>query len=158
MPPRQRGPTWLPERDALRGDMAADELALQPQISEIPRLIDWVEACCRAAGIDDELRFKMALVLEEAVANVVAHAFAGLPRPHLIRVRLDITERLISAEVSDNGHPFDPTGAPGPDLTLPLERRDPGGLGIHLMRSMMDRLQYRRDAGSNILHLEKRRS
>jgi len=59
--------------------------------------------------------------------------------------------------VIDNGHPFDPTAAPEPDLSLPLERRRPGGLGIHLMRSMMDRVHYRRSDGSNILRLEKAR-
>ena len=87
----------------------------------------------------------MMLALEEAVTNVINHAFAGLPPPHLIRVRLDITAELFAAEVIDNGQAFDPTTAPDPDLTLPLEQRTPGGLGIHLMRNVMDRLQYRHE-------------
>ena len=48
-----------------------------------------------------------------------------------------------------------PTSVPDPDLTLPLEQRTPGGLGIHLMRNVMDRLQYRHEAGHNTLRLEK---
>ena len=137
--------------------MASHELSVGPQASEIPRLIDWVEACCGADGIADAIRFKMMLALEEAVTNVINHAFVGVPPPYLITVRLDITAAAVVAEVSDSGHPFDPTSAPDPDLSLPLEQRRPGGLGIHLMRGVMDRLDYRRSGGNNILRLEKRR-
>ena len=59
------------------------------------------------------------------------------------------------AEIIDNGRAFDPTAAPAPDLSLPLEQRDPGGLGIHLMRRMIDRVEYRRAGGENRLRLEK---
>jgi serine/threonine-protein kinase RsbW len=137
--------------------MASHELNVEPQVSEIPRLFDWVEACCCAEGIADELRYKVMLALEEAVTNVINHAFADVPPPHRIRVRLDITDRLFAAEVIDNGRVFDPTTAPDPDLTLPLERRTPGGLGIHLMRNVMDRLHYRHEGSSNTLRLEKAR-
>jgi len=135
--------------------MASYERRVEPQDSDIPRLIDWVEACCSADGLADHVSFKIALALEEAVTNVIRHAFDGLPPPHLITVRIDITAELFVAEIIDNGHPFDPTAAPNPDLSLPLERRSPGGLGIYLMRSMMDRMQYRRSDGYNRLRLEK---
>ena len=135
--------------------MASYELCFPPQVSEIPRLIDWVEACCGDAGVTDQVSFRLALAIEEAATNVIGHAFAGLPPPHVITVRLDISPQLLVAEIIDNGHPFDPTAVPPPDLTLPLEQRTPGGLGIHLMRSMVDRLQYRRSGGQNRLRLEK---
>lgn len=137
--------------------MASHELKVEPQVTEIPRLLDWVEACCIAEGVADELRYKLMLALEEAVTNVINHAFADVPPPHLIRVHLDITAELFAAEVIDNGRPFDPTSAPDPDLTLPLEERAPGGLGIHLMRNVMDRLHYKHAAGRNTLRLEKAR-
>ena len=137
--------------------MTSYELDVEPQVGEVPRLIDWVGNCCAAEGLAEDLTFKLTLALEEAVANVIAHAFPGLPPPHSIKVRLDITAQSVSAEIIDNGRPFDPTAAPDPDLSLPLERRCPGGLGIHLMRGMMDRLDYRRSDGSNVLRLEKAR-
>jgi anti-sigma regulatory factor (Ser/Thr protein kinase) len=137
--------------------MASHELNLEPQVSEIPRLLDWVEACCGAEGVADEVRYKIMLALDEAVANVINHAFGDVPPPHLIRVRLDITAELFAAEVIDNGRQFDPTTAPDPDLMLPLEQRTPGGLGIHLMRNVMDRLQYRHKGGENTLRMEKAR-
>ncbi len=135
--------------------MTSYELCIEPQVSDIPRLIDWVEACCGAEGIADHISFRVALALEEAVTNVIAHAFDEMPPPHVITVRLGITRRLLVAEISDNGRPFDPTVAPAPDLSLPIEQRSAGGLGIHLMRSMMDRIRYRRRGDKNLLRLEK---
>jgi anti-sigma regulatory factor (Ser/Thr protein kinase) len=135
--------------------MASHELCVEPVVSEIPRLIDWVEACCGADGLPDHLSFKTALALEEAVTNIMKHAFDGVPPPHLITVRLDIAAALLVAEVIDNGRPFDPTTVPAPDLSLPLEQRPTGGLGIHLMRSIMDRIAYRRGNGNNLLRMEK---
>ncbi len=137
--------------------MASYELRVAPQVSEITRLIEWVEGSCGAEGVSGDTRFKLVLALEEAVMNAISHAFLGVPPPHLISVRLDITAASAVAEVVDNGRPFDPTTAPDPDLSLPLEQRRPGGLGVHLMRGMMDRLHYRREGGNNILRLEKAR-
>ncbi|MBV9825592.1 MAG: ATP-binding protein [Alphaproteobacteria bacterium] len=134
------------------------ELCIEPHASEISRLIDWVEAGCRRHGIADDVTFKMKLALEEAVMNVISHAFTGWPPPHTILVRLDITPDAIIAEIVDNGRPFDPTTAPDPDLTLPLDKRHPGGLGIHLMRSLTDRLGYARERSNNVLRMEKARA
>ena len=135
--------------------MASYELCFPPQVSEIRHLIDWVEACCGAEQIADQVSFRLALAVEEAVTNVIGHAFAGVPPPHLVTVRLDLTPQLFSAEVIDNGRPFDPTTVAPPDLSLPVEQRAAGGLGIYLMRSMVDRLHYRRSGGKNRLRLEK---
>lgn len=137
--------------------MTAHEFSLEPDLPALPRFLEWVQACCIAEGIPDELAFKLTLALEEAATNILEHAFNGLPPPHRLTVRLDITERLVAAEIADNGVPFDPTEAPAPDLSLPIEERDIGGLGIHLMRSLMDRVHYRRSNGANILRLEKAR-
>ncbi|MGC2411803.1 MAG: ATP-binding protein [Stellaceae bacterium] len=137
--------------------MAEHQLDIKPQVGEVVRLNEWVGVRCTADGVAEDVAFKMTLAIEEAVVNVISHAFTGLPPPHSIRVRLDIAALSITAEIIDNGRPFDPTSAPDPDLSLPLEARRPGGLGIHLMRGMMDRLRYHRGDGSNILRLEKAR-
>jgi anti-sigma regulatory factor (Ser/Thr protein kinase) len=135
--------------------MADNRIALAPDIAEIPRLIEWVEGCCRDSAVAGDTVFKMTLALEEAVANVIQHAFAGAPAPHRIEVQFDIVDRCVTAVVIDNGRPFDPSAAPEPDLSLPLEQRDPGGLGILLIHRMVDRIEYRRSGGRNRLHLEK---
>lgn len=137
--------------------MASHEISVEPDISAVPPLLDWVENRCRADGLGDEFTFKMALILEEAVTNVINYAFADRPPPHMIRVRLDIALERIVAEVVDNGRPFDPLSRAEPDLSRPAEERQPGGLGILLMRRMTDRIEYRRSNGDNRLRLEKTR-
>jgi serine/threonine-protein kinase RsbW len=137
--------------------MASHELDVKPEIREVARLIEWIDACCAAQGLAEDLKFKLTLAIEEAVVNVITHAFEGLPPPHSITVRLDIAAASVTAEIIDNGRYFDPTSAPEPDLSLPIAERDPGGLGIHLTRGMMDRVRYRRSSGYNILQLEKAR-
>jgi anti-sigma regulatory factor (Ser/Thr protein kinase) len=120
-------------------------------------LIEWVGARCAAAGVAGDIAMKLALVLEEAVANVINHSLPGSAPPHRIAVRLEIDADNVTAEVIDNGPPFDPTGAPKHDQSLPHEERQPGGLGIHLMRELMDGFDYRRAGDSNILRLHKAR-
>ncbi|HVH81929.1 MAG TPA: ATP-binding protein [Stellaceae bacterium] len=137
--------------------MANSRLALAPDIAEIPRLLDWVETCCSNAGIDTDVAFKLGLALDEAAANVIQHAFRDMPPPHHVAVELSIDTDRVVAEVIDNGPAFDPCAAPEPDKDAPLEDRDPGGLGIHLIRKMMDHVEHRRVAGENRLRLEKRR-
>jgi serine/threonine-protein kinase RsbW/sigma-B regulation protein RsbU (phosphoserine phosphatase) len=133
-------------------------LHVAPDIAEIPRLLDWVETCCGACAVGGDTPSKLALALEEAVANVINHAFAGMPAPHRVAVELAIDDDRIAAEIIDNGRAFDPSAAPEPDQTTALENRDVGGLGIHLVRRMMDRVAYRRAGGENRLRLEKTRA
>jgi anti-sigma regulatory factor (Ser/Thr protein kinase) len=137
--------------------MPSFRLEVAPDVAEIPRLNDWVEARCEEAGIVGDSVFKLTLALEEAVTNVIQHAFTGAPPPHRIEVTLAVDADRVIAEVIDNGHPFDPFAAPEPDRTAPLEARDVGGLGIHLIRRMMDAADYRRTDGENRLRLQKNR-
>ena len=137
--------------------MPSYHLALAPDIAEIPRLLDWVEASCRAAGVSSDIAGKLALSLEEATTNVINHAFADKPPLCRLTVTLAVEGSRVSAEIIDNGRPFDPSAAPEPDCALPLASRDPGGLGIHLIRKMMDKVVYRRVNDENRLHLEKAR-
>jgi serine/threonine-protein kinase RsbW len=132
-------------------------LALTPDIAEIPRLLDWVETHCDAAAVSHDFARKLALALEEAVANVINHAFAETPPPYHLAVTLTIDADHVAAEITDNGKAIDPTTCSEPDCTLPLASRNPGGLGIHLMRKLMDRVDYRRVDSENRLRLEKAR-
>lgn len=137
--------------------MPSYNLVLAPDIAEIPRLLDWVEACCGAAGVSGDIAGKLALALDEAAANVINHAFGDSSLPHRLAVTLTVDAHQVTAEVTDNGTTFDPRTAPEPDCTLPLASRDQGGLGIRLIRNMVDRIDYRRENGENRLRLEKAR-
>ena len=137
--------------------MASHDKNVAPDLAAIPPLMEWIEQRCREAGIASELTFKLMLAIEEAATNVVSYAFAEVPPPHRFRVRLDIDDKRCAAELADNGRPFDPSAAPPPNLTAALEEREAGGLGIHLLRNMADRIEYRREAGENRLRIETAR-
>jgi serine/threonine-protein kinase RsbW len=135
--------------------MPSYHLTVASDMAEIPRLIDWVEECCGAAGVNSEAQFKLALSLDEAVTNVISHAFVGMPPPHHIAIELAVGADRVEAEVIDNGPAFDPTAAPEPDRDMPLIEQAPGGWGIPLIRKMMDEVVYRRVDGQNRLRMVK---
>jgi anti-sigma regulatory factor (Ser/Thr protein kinase) len=128
-------------------------LTLKNEPSEIGRLVDLLEAFGAQSGLSEDATFKLTLALDEIVANVIRHAF-GDGQEHRIEVKVTVDDRTVTARVEDDGREFDPREAPVPDLDLPIEMRTPGGLGMHLVRSTMDSVEYRRDQGRNILTVE----
>ena len=106
-------------------------------------------------GIGRPLSPKLQLALEEAVVNVMEYAYpAGSHGDVNIRVTFD--GLLLRMIISDNGIPFDPTEVYAADTTLSAEERPVGGLGILLIRELMDIINYEREDGKNILTLTKR--
>jgi serine/threonine-protein kinase RsbW len=94
------------------------------------------------------------VALDEAVSNAINHGYDGGARGE-IAVRLRRRPDSVLVEVEDDGRPFDPLQAPPPDLTSPLAERPIGGLGVHLIRNLMDEVAYARVDGRNILKLVK---
>ena len=116
--------------------------------------LDLLEEACRAWGVADRARFQLELALDEAVSNIVRHAYGGGPGE--IGLRLGRIEGDVWIELWDEGPAFDPTDAPAPRLEGALADRADGGMGIHLMRRVVDELQYRREGSRNILRMVKR--
>ena len=106
----------------------------------------------------ESLTFKVNLVLEELGINILTHGGKGKERRPEIEIVLTSEDHALTIEVLDDGYPFDPLqDSPNPDLAATIEGRPVGGLGIHLVRSLMDDLHYQRDAGRNRLTLVARR-
>lgn len=137
------------------GDEGTLTLMLVNQASEIERACAAVEAFVEDQGLSSETGYAFALTLDEVLANVIRHGFDD-PDEHIIRVRLWLDADVLSMQVADDARAFNPLLAPEPDLDLPIEQRQPGGLGIHIIRTMMDDLDYRRLNGQNVLTLRKR--
>ena len=95
------------------------------------------------------------LAIEEAVVNVMNYAYpAGTKGDITIEAKANKTEMFFI--ISDTGTPFDPTAKAEVDITLSAEDRSIGGLGIHLIRQIMDNINYERVDGHNILTLMKK--
>ena len=102
------------------------------------------------SAVEDETRFACLLALEEIVTNIVKYAFDDRA-PHEIRFTASLTGAEVMLRFSDDGRAFDPLEARPPDLELPPEERPIGGLGIHLVRQLAQRMEYERAAGRNVL-------
>lgn len=115
-----------------------------------------VETALAAAGIAPAVIGTISLALDEILTNIVAHEPASAQVVRQIGLALTLDGCLLVAEVADDGPAFDPLSLPAPDLESPLEKRPIGGLGVHLVRSLMDEVRYRRDGDRNRLTLVKR--
>lgn len=105
---------------------------------------------------DEALRFKLQLSIEEAVENVVRYAYEGGIGWLEVGTSLDHDSLVLTVELRDAGVPFNPLEAPDPDVTLPANEREIGGLGIFLCKQMMDTLNYKYEEGNNVLTMTKR--
>ncbi len=105
--------------------------------------------------IPSRLLYAVNLALDEVVTNAILYGFEDAGDQELC-VHLRLAGSELHAELVDHGRAFNPLEVQSPNLDLPLQDREVGGLGIHLVRSLMDRLDYRRDGSKNVLTLIKR--
>lgn len=105
-------------------------------------------------GLPDSVRRSLSVALDELIANALSHGLAGRDAGS-VTVVAELDEERVSVTVIDDGPPFDPFGEAGPDTTLSVEERPIGGVGIHLVRRLVDDLSYRRQDGCNVVVLVK---
>ena len=129
-------------------------LVLTNHRAELARMVNWLEDLSTKLKWPDELLMKLNLTLEEWIVNVISYAFpnGGL---HEIELRLWQSAEAVKIEVRDDGIAFDPTAQRAPDLTIPIEEREIGGLGIHFIQNTMDTFTYERDGAENIVCFTK---
>jgi serine/threonine-protein kinase RsbW len=129
--------------------------------SEIPRIADIVQqfGAENRLSVDDIMRIR--LVLDEIVVNIVAHGYedVGDSRDHAIKIHLALDGLdILTIRVVDDARPYDPRSAPEPRFDLPIEQRRKGGLGVHIVKAIMDTIDYRHENGQNVLTLTKKLS
>lgn len=130
-------------------------IILANDISEISKLNQFVEEIGEEFSLSPAVVFNLTLVLEEAVVNVINYAYPK-EEHESIYLSARLHEGSIILVLTDTGVEFDPTLAPEADITLSAEERPIGGLGIFLIRQIMNEVKYERIDGKNILTLEKK--
>lgn len=130
-------------------------IRLPVALGEIERLNQIVRQFGDLHEVPGRTLYAINLALDELVTNIVLHGFED-PAGEEFEVRLTVRDGAITAEVEDGGRPFNPVDVPAPDLSAPLEKRTLGGLGIHLVKSLTDVVEYRRNADKNVLTVRKR--
>ena len=129
---------------------------------ELERINVAIEELAENENWPKELVFQIGLVLEELEMNIINHAYEKddcLSGRAGSRIVLRSDADRLTIEITDDGKPFNPLqDAKKPDLDAGLEERKVGGLGVHLVRKLMDEISYRREDGQNRLTLVKFRS
>ena len=130
-------------------------ITLTNDIQQVPQLADFVDMVCEEVGMDMAVAIQMNLAMEEAVVNVMSYAYPADTVGDVTIEAVTIADQL-QFTITDSGIPFDPTAKAEVDTTLSAEERPIGGLGIHLVRQLMDSINYERIDGKNVLTLRKK--
>lgn len=133
------------------------EHRLRNDPAECQKLPEWIQTFSQAVGLSNAAQNAFDLALVEWLTNVISYAYDD-SQGHEILLRFfqGPEPGQAQAEIRDDGKEFNPLKLPTPDVNAPLEDRPIGGLGIHLIRQLMDRVDYRRDGNVNILTLTRR--
>ena len=129
-------------------------IILTNDMQEVPRLKAFVEEMCQTAGFGEMDTAQLQVAIEEAVVNVISYAYPPDTRGDVM-VEAASNDKRLKFTIIDSGKPFDPTVQAEVDTTLPTQERRIGGLGIHIMRKIMDSINYERMDNHNVLTLRK---
>jgi serine/threonine-protein kinase RsbW len=121
------------------------------------KISEFVTHAATVAGLGSTAVYAVEMAVDEACTNIIEHAYGGEGRGN-IECKCQINDGELTVILRDHGCPFDPSSVPEPDIEASLEDREEGGLGLYLIRKLMDEVhfEFTSDAG-NVLTIVKRR-
>src|SRR5262245_12748828 len=128
--------------------MASLDRVLRNDVASLVEATAELEALLERESVPADVMYACSLALEEIVTNITRHGFADAAA-HTIRFAARLTADHVVLQFEDDGRAFDPLAAKPPDLARPIEERPIGGLGIHLVRKLADRVEYERAGDRN---------
>ncbi len=130
------------------------ELQIEAKPENLSVIADFIATAMRQLGTEQDM-FEVQTAVDEACTNIMLHAYSS--KGSVISISCELQDKGFIITIRDNGRHFDPTSVPPPDLEAALEERRVGGLGVHLMRKLMDDVTYAFDAEKgNELIMRKR--
>ena len=130
------------------------EITIKNSLPEIEKVVQGFETFADGQGLEVKIRREIKMVFDEMLNNIISYAFQQ-NEEHEIEIRISLTTDCLTLVISDDGSPFNPFGLEAPDTDLPLEQRKIGGMGIHLVRKVMDDALYQRKIEKNVVTLTK---
>ncbi len=134
--------------------VAKQRIVIKNHLPEIAAVNEKFGAFADKFGIPVPVSRKFKLIFDELLNNVISYAY-GDDSDHDIEVRMELAGKRLTVTITDDGVPFNPLSAAAPDTNLPLEERDAGGLGIHLVRNLVDEVSYHRRIDKNVMTMVK---
>ena len=135
-----------------------EELNLPALRENLGQVMGVVEEHLEQAGCPAKTLLQVSMAVEEIFINIASYAYDPKVGPATIRVEVKEDPLCVIITFVDHGRPYDPLAREDPDVTLPAEQRQVGGLGIFLVKKTMDDIRYEYKDGSNILTLKKKLS
>ncbi len=130
-------------------------ITLTNDIAEVQRLKTFFAEYAQEHDFSQELILDMNLVFEEVVSNIIFYGYNERTKQPRIEIDIQHEPETLTIVISDDATPFNILEAPEPDLDIPFEEREIGGMGIHLVKTLMDELEYARIDGRNVLTMRK---
>ena len=131
-----------------------EKIVLPAELENLESMIAFIRNGAETHGFDRKQINQILVAAEEPLMNVISYAYPD--NTGNVEITYDIEEdKGFVVEIIDWGIPFDPLSLSDPDVNAPMEDREVGGLGIYMMRKIMDEVSYRREQGQNILTLVK---
>lgn len=129
---------------------------LDANFDNLDEIRELVGAAARQVGFSDKEVYAIQLAADEASSNIIEHAYAGVTGGKL-EIELSISQKELKITMRDHGKSFDPSSVPEPNVKADLSERKIGGLGMYLMRKLMDEVSYESSPErGNLLTLIKR--
>ncbi|MDR2780091.1 MAG: ATP-binding protein [Synergistaceae bacterium] len=125
------------------------------KISEIEKIYEFISFVLSESGIDAAVETLFKMAADEIFSNIVNHGFGGL-RDGDVKVSIQTGDGEVSMTFRDRGRPFDPMSIPAPDISLGMEERLVGGLGVYIVRGSFDEVRYSFENGFNVFAVKKR--
>ena len=131
------------------------EIKLKNQVEELKHVAQFVKEIGEELGLDMELRMNLNLVMEEMVSNIIFYAYPE-GTEGTIELAAESDGKELTFLLSDQGREFDPTLKQDPDLDVNPAERDIGGMGIYIVKNIMDEVTYQRLKDKNLLRMKKK--
>jgi len=136
------------------GLMAERQVMIKNELADITVVNETFNIFADEFDIPQSVALKFSIIFDELLNNVISYAYADNDK-HDIEVRMARTGTRLSVTITDDGVPFNPLGMKIPDTDLPLEEREIGGMGIHLVRNLVDDVSYQRRIGKNVMTMTR---
>ena len=134
--------------------MLQHKIIIQNQLSELETIATTLETVGENWDLPMSITLNLNLVLEELITNIIFYGYTD-KNEHFIEINIDFDDSRIFLKVEDDGIAFNPLLKEEADISLPVEERAIGGLGIHFVRKIMDTISYERKNEKNILTMIK---
>ncbi|MDR3242386.1 MAG: ATP-binding protein [Clostridiales Family XIII bacterium] len=128
------------------------EITILANADQLDKVQAFIEERMEYAGFTSHFQNEISLVVEEVFVNIANYAYET---EGIATIRCTAENTYISMEFLDNGRPYNPLANRDPDITLSAKERALGGLGIFIVKNIMDEVRYRRENGQNILSMRK---